>query len=114
MPVLSAIKSVAAQAPYRMCIRLRVVLSSQALKRGTRVALWEITRSNTILRGQGRKTVRVASKTMASHAHHSCMRKGRSNGKKCGSHYLVLVPARGFWGFLFMNAFSRFGRFARP
>src|SRR5712691_2092347 len=51
---------------------------------------------------------------MASPAHHSCVRKGRSSGKKCGSHCLVLVPARGVRGFLFMNAFFRFGRFARP
>src|SRR5258708_7282062 len=97
-----------------MCMRLRVVVSSQTLKRGTRVGRWESTRSMTTLRGQGRKTVREASKTMASTAHHNCFRKGRSSGKRCGSHCLVLFPAFRFRRLLFMNAFSHFGRLARP
>src|SRR5258708_208152 len=103
-----------AQAPYRIGKRLRVVLSSQALKKGTRVGRWVSTRSMTTLRGQGRKTVREASKTMASTAHHNCFRKWRSSGKKCGSHRLVLFPAWRFRGVLIMTASCRFARSARP
>src|ERR1700737_4234076 len=94
-----------------MGIRLNVALSNQAAKKGTRVGRWESTRSITTFRGQGRKTVREASKIMASSAHQSCLRNGRSSGKKWGSHRLVLIPDRRFFKSLFMNVFSGFGRF---
>src|ERR1700737_85330 len=83
--------SVVAQAPYRTCTRLSGAVSSHACRNGTRLGRWERTRSITTLRGQGRNTVRAASRIMAKPAQHSGLRKGRRSGRKFCTQILVVL-----------------------
>src|SRR4030088_1957077 len=83
--------SVVAQAPYRICKRLSGAWSSHACRNGTRLGRWERTRSITTLRGQGRNTVRAASRTIARPAQHSGVRKGRRSGRKLCTQIFVML-----------------------
>src|SRR4030088_913814 len=91
MPVETAMMRVVAQAPYRMCKRLSGALSNQACRNGTRLGRCESTRSITTLRGQGRNTVRAASRIIANPAQHSGLRKGRRSGSKFSTQIPVVL-----------------------
>src|SRR3984893_4726436 len=91
MPVETAMISVVAQAPYRICKRLSGAVSSHAWRNGTRLGRWERTRSITTLRGQGRNTVRAASRIMAKPAQPSGLRKGRRSGRKFCAQILAVL-----------------------
>src|SRR3979490_2031598 len=93
MPVETAMMSVVAQAPYRMCKRLSGALSNHGWRNGTRLGRCESTRSITTLRGQGRKTVRTASKIIAKPAQHSGTEKGRRSGRKLCTQTLLVCRA---------------------
>src|SRR5437764_1133965 len=82
VPVPSAMRKVAAHAPQRMCMGLCTEASSQARMNGTRLGRCESTRSMTTLRGQGRITVKAASRIMATIAASKAVRWGRKRGRK--------------------------------
>src|SRR5206468_12081169 len=85
-PVRRAMRRLAAHEPYKISILLYGALSSQARKKGTRLGLWESTRSITTFNGQGRNTLSVPSSIIASPAKHNSFQKGRSKGQKWWLH----------------------------
>src|SRR3984893_4305021 len=91
MPVETAMISVVAQAPYRICKRLSGAVSNHACRNGTRLGRCERTRSITTLRGQGRNTVRMASRIIAKPAQNSGLRKGRRRGRKLCTQILIML-----------------------
>ena len=74
-------RSTAAQEPYRICVLVNGALSSHWWIRGTRLGLWESTRSITTLRGQGRMTASPASRTMARSASKIFLQWARKRGR---------------------------------
>src|ERR1700694_2831893 len=83
--------SVLAQAPYRICKRLSGAWSNHACRNGTRLGRCERTRSITPLRGQGRNTVRAASRIIAKPAQNSGLREGRRRGRKFCTQILIVL-----------------------
>src|SRR5207248_3632268 len=65
-----------------MCMGLCTEASSQARMEGTRLGRCESTRSMSTLRGQGRMTVKAASRIMATIAASKAVRWGRKRGRK--------------------------------
>src|ERR1700680_3788743 len=83
--------SVVAQAPYKICNWLSGALSNQACRKGTRLGRCERTRSITTLRGQGRNTVRTASRIIAKPAQHSGLQEGRRSGRRHSTQTFIVL-----------------------